>query len=309
MVLKNLSKMLTPALFLGIWLSGSLSGLCFCNPQGSSDGLTVSGVANSEAFKTAEATSLQSSPKHQGDETALIYYGYRYYNASAGRWICRDPAAEIGGINLYGFIRNSSLGRIDPDGLTDVPTPQMPAAKPPQSQSSVGKSKFTARVSKCEIVIVFGHSMAGDPWKFGFDSDCAAGGVVACWPGQSNGKISQPIDRLEMHNEIGWWLPPPGSPGTSLNKGIHDAIVIGREDGNERDLRVALGNAINGAVATAKKICKKDCCPSVLIRGYRVELSGAGNRNIPPGFTIIWDCAKKAGFAYGDDGAGPFYWP
>ena len=30
------------------------------------------------------------------DETGLLYYGYRYYNASMGRWVSRDPLEEEG---------------------------------------------------------------------------------------------------------------------------------------------------------------------------------------------------------------------
>ena len=42
------------------------------------------------------------STKYQDDETGLLYYGYRYYNPSAGRWPSRDPIGERGGLNLPG---------------------------------------------------------------------------------------------------------------------------------------------------------------------------------------------------------------
>lgn len=47
---------------------------------------------------------------------ALYYYGYRFYSASLGRWINRDPIAEAGGVNLYGFVSNSPLNLLDTDG-------------------------------------------------------------------------------------------------------------------------------------------------------------------------------------------------
>ncbi len=40
-------------------------------------------------------------------QLALIYYNYRHYNPADGRWINRDPIAEEGGLNLYGFVANS----------------------------------------------------------------------------------------------------------------------------------------------------------------------------------------------------------
>ena len=55
-------------------------------------------------------THSASRPSIQDDETELLYYGYRYYNASTGRWISRDPIDEQGGLNLYGFVCRQSVG-------------------------------------------------------------------------------------------------------------------------------------------------------------------------------------------------------
>ncbi len=49
--------------------------------------------------------------------TGLYYYGYRYYDPLTGRWPSRDPIGERGGINLYGFVRNSGVNRFDRLGL------------------------------------------------------------------------------------------------------------------------------------------------------------------------------------------------
>jgi RHS repeat-associated protein len=59
------------------------------------------------------------STKYTDDETDLLYYGYRYYNPSTGRWLSRDPIQEMGGLNLYGFVNNSSVNRIDLLGCGD----------------------------------------------------------------------------------------------------------------------------------------------------------------------------------------------
>jgi RHS repeat-associated protein len=50
-------------------------------------------------------------------ETGLLYYGYRYYNPSTGRWLSRDPMGEKGGLNLYEFVLNSSVNYVDLLGL------------------------------------------------------------------------------------------------------------------------------------------------------------------------------------------------
>jgi RHS repeat-associated protein len=67
----------------------------------------------------AKANPLRFSTKYQDDETDLLYYGYRYYSASTGRWANRDPQEELGGPNLYAFVHNTPTIRIDILGRTD----------------------------------------------------------------------------------------------------------------------------------------------------------------------------------------------
>jgi RHS repeat-associated protein len=56
---------------------------------------------------------LRWSSKWEDEETGLVYYGYRYYEPITGRWWSRDPIAERGGANLYGFVYNNPLGYYD----------------------------------------------------------------------------------------------------------------------------------------------------------------------------------------------------
>jgi RHS repeat-associated protein len=53
------------------------------------------------------------STKSLDQVTGWYYYGYRYYDPLTGRWPSRDPIEEEGGINLYGFVENSSINYID----------------------------------------------------------------------------------------------------------------------------------------------------------------------------------------------------
>jgi len=43
-----------------------------------------------------------------------------YYDPGIQRWINRDPKSEEGGINLFNFVNNDSVGQIDPYGLTPL---------------------------------------------------------------------------------------------------------------------------------------------------------------------------------------------
>ena len=58
------------------------------------------------------------STKYQDDESELLYYGYRFYNAATGRWLSRDPIQERGGLNLYGFVKNRPIANRDRLGLS-----------------------------------------------------------------------------------------------------------------------------------------------------------------------------------------------
>lgn len=61
----------------------------------------------------AAANPFRFSTKWQDDESGLLYYGFRYYNARDGRFINRDLIEEAGGVNLYGFCGNDGVNRWD----------------------------------------------------------------------------------------------------------------------------------------------------------------------------------------------------
>jgi RHS repeat-associated protein len=65
----------------------------------------------------AKANPFRFSTKYQDDETDLLYYGYRYYNASTGRWLSRDAMEEYGDFNLYIFAGNAPTSTWDYLGL------------------------------------------------------------------------------------------------------------------------------------------------------------------------------------------------
>lgn len=67
----------------------------------------------------AKANPFRFSTKYQDDETDLIYYGYRYYSASTGRWLQGDPSGMLGGVPLYASVGNNPISRSDLLGLWD----------------------------------------------------------------------------------------------------------------------------------------------------------------------------------------------
>lgn len=59
---------------------------------------------------------IRFSGKYQDDATGFNYYGYRFYNPDAGRWLNRDPIGEVGGLNLFAMVSNQLIDVIDADG-------------------------------------------------------------------------------------------------------------------------------------------------------------------------------------------------
>ncbi|MFL5813330.1 MAG: RHS repeat-associated core domain-containing protein [Bdellovibrionia bacterium] len=54
-------------------------------------------------------------------ETGLTHFGARDYDASAGRWLAKDPVLFAGrDTNLYGYTMSDPINFVDPMGLDDV---------------------------------------------------------------------------------------------------------------------------------------------------------------------------------------------
>jgi RHS repeat-associated protein len=96
----------------------------------------------------AKTNPFRFSTKYQDEETGLVYYGYRYYDSSAGRWLNRDPLGEIGfhlvasspvsiqssriqNTVVYQFVGNDPVDTFDRFGLLGIPTCGYGCVPPP----------------------------------------------------------------------------------------------------------------------------------------------------------------------------------
>ncbi len=67
--------------------------------------------------ENAAQNPFRFSTKYTDDETGLVYYGYRFYSSSQGRWPNKDPRDRAPLDSLYLFLANSPLDNVDILGL------------------------------------------------------------------------------------------------------------------------------------------------------------------------------------------------
>ena len=72
-------------------------------------------VWTSRSRAEADGKARRYSGKER-DASGLYYYGYRYYQPWAGRWLSADPAGTVDGLNLFRMVRSNPEKNIDSDG-------------------------------------------------------------------------------------------------------------------------------------------------------------------------------------------------
>ncbi len=85
---------------------------------------TVSSSASYDSFGNSTnnlTTRYQFTGREFDSFTGLQYSRARWYDANLGRFISEDPIGFAGGdVNLFGYVRNNPVSRIDPSGLQDT---------------------------------------------------------------------------------------------------------------------------------------------------------------------------------------------
>ncbi|MFA0288588.1 MULTISPECIES: RHS repeat-associated core domain-containing protein, partial [Vibrio] len=96
------------------------------------------------------------STKRSDFTSGIVYFGYRFYIPSLGRWLNRDPLQEQGGINLYAYVNGDPLGYVDLDGRLGVPISPVPvlppqAFNPPELNKALRDAEVKADEEACKV--------------------------------------------------------------------------------------------------------------------------------------------------------------
>jgi len=89
--------------------TGNLRGVWDYDPYGR--------VSNNLVTSNAVDSDFKFTGHFYHEKSKLHLTLYRAYDADTGRWISRDPIAEAGGINLYGYVSNNPVNWVDQWGL------------------------------------------------------------------------------------------------------------------------------------------------------------------------------------------------
>jgi RHS repeat-associated protein len=142
----------------------------------------------SSSGSLAGANVYRFSSKLYDANSGLYYYGYRWYAPNLQRWLNRDPIAEHGGLNLYGFVRNNPANLIDSDGRAPmgwpvVPPPGYPPSIPPKPPSDTSIRKCNRKIENPSNDFVIGcANLRGHDYFDWPDGDGGRDGVG--YPGQ-----------------------------------------------------------------------------------------------------------------------------
>jgi RHS repeat-associated protein len=120
-------------------------------------------------------------------DTKLVRFGARDYNPSVGRWTAKDPIRFNGGdTNLYGYVVNDPLNKIDPHGLDYGDC----------VETCIKKSSFIA-VLPLGVTAAFGVTTS--PVAGGYITGATIGCLIGCLRQPCGSPPQDEITNLERH--------------------------------------------------------------------------------------------------------------
>jgi len=165
----------------------------------------------------AKANPIRFSTKYTDYESGLVYYGYRYYGPTIGRWISRDPMGESQDPPLYVSCNNAHPDRFDLHGLKSrcacLSVDILVASSPTLEKAAGSPAGFPLPTTAWSLglKITYKVRVTGDP------SSCVCtirekGTVQSFIP-----PLPSTYLPLSETREIPCGRPPPDHPGVGLD--------------------------------------------------------------------------------------------
>lgn len=150
--------------------------------------------------------------------TKLTHFGARDYDAGTGRWMTKDPIGLAGGMNLYCYVGNDPVNRVDSNGLEEG------APSAPQTSNVWGNFK-NYYGPKCKRAWDWARGKGEDKIK----DRCLIPSAIGCL--KSDGRVHGGLDigsvEINGHEVIGvsahYDFGAAGGPGSSASSDIVDA--------------------------------------------------------------------------------------
>ncbi len=215
-------------------------------------------------------------------EEQLFFFGLRFYDPTLGRWLNPDPAGFADGANLYVFVQNSPLNRLDLFGLI--------------SEDPFGQVQINVPVPLIPRLPGF-NALLGKGSIGGIDVDF----VLCCgyWHQLQFTPEEIKMDKVDIMNHLHELTPNKGTyfslvtVGNGIDTTLADcfkmSVEVGREVGDT--LLMALYNPTEGLYKDYKRVCnEKDRIETPIVCLARQFMATTGEKlyNINP--QSLWLC-------------------
>lgn len=215
-------------------------------------------------------------------EEGLFFFGLRFYDPTLGRWLNPDPAGFVDGANLYVFVQNSPLNRLDLFGLI--------------SEDPFGQVQINVPVPLIPRLPGF-NALLGKGSIGGIDVDF----VLCCgyWHQLQFTPEEIKMDKVDIMNHLHELTPNKGTyfslvtVGNGIDTTLADcfkmSVEVGREVGDT--LLMALYNPTEGLYKDYKRVCnEKDRIETPIVCLARQFMATTGEKlyNINP--QSLWLC-------------------
>lgn len=215
-------------------------------------------------------------------DEGLFFFGLRFYDPTLGRWLNPDPAGFIDGANLYVFVQNSPLNRLDLFGLIsedpfwqvqiNVPVPLIPRL--PGFNALLGKGSIGGIDVDFVLCCGYWHQLQFTPEEIKLDKV----------------DIMSHLHELTPNEGTYFSLVTVGNGiDTTLADCFKMSVEVGREVGDT--LLMALYNPTEGLYKDYKRVCNEKArveTPIVCLTRQFMATTGEKLYNINP--QSLWLC-------------------